>query len=159
MSIPHRLSPLFWTAIAVALSSATAWVVARSAMSDHHHSHAAASSADGGETFHDWLHAQLEITPEQETRLAPIEIAYADQRKELLQRIQLAGQDLSTALARTPVGSDALNEALAAIHDAQGELQRVTIEHFLKMKEHLSPEQSQQLLQWTRESITHHDGH
>lgn len=159
MSMPHRLRPLFWTAIAVALSAATAWVVARSAMPDHHHSHAPASSPDAGETFHDWLHTQLEITPEQEAQLAPIEVAYAEQRKELLQRIQQAGQDLSTALASTPVGSDSLNEALAAIHDAQGELQRVTIEHFLKMKEHLSPEQSRRLLQWTRESITHHDGH
>jgi nickel and cobalt resistance protein CnrR len=159
MSMPHRLRPLFWTAIAVALSAATAWVVARSAMPDHHHSHAPASSPDAGETFHDWLHARLEITPEQEARLAAIEVAYADQRKELLQRIQQAGQDLSAALARTPVGGEALNEALATIHDAQGELQRVTIEHFLKMREHLSPEQSQRLLQWTRESITLHDGH
>jgi len=82
MSMPHRLRPLFWTAIAVALSAATAWVVARSAMPDHHHSHAPASSPDAGETFHDWLHARLEITPEQEARLAAIEVAYADQRKE-----------------------------------------------------------------------------
>jgi Spy/CpxP family protein refolding chaperone len=154
----HRLRPLLWTVIAVALSAATAWVVARAAMSGHHHSHAQAPP-DGGETFHDWLHSQLEITPEQEARLAPIEIAYAGQRKEILHRIQLAGQDLSAALNQNPVGGSAITGALAAIHDAQGELQRVTIEHFLKMKEHLSPDQSQRLLQWTRESITHHDGH
>ncbi len=153
----HRLRPLLWTIAAIALSAVTAFFVARSAMSDHGHSHDHGTGHERG-TFHDWLHSQLEITPEQEARLAPIEEAYAGQRDEILNRIQLAGQDLSAALNQTPVGSPAITDALAAIHEAQGELQRVTIEHFLKMKEHLSPEQSQRLLQWTRESITHHDG-
>ena len=149
----HRLRPLLWTIAAIALSAVTAFLVAPAAMSDHDHG----TEHEGG-TFHDWLHSQLEITPEQEVRLAPIEEAYASQREEILNRIHLAGQDLSAALNQTPVGSPAITDALSAIHDAQGELQRVTIEHFLKMKEHLSPEQSQRLLQWTRESITHHDG-
>jgi nickel and cobalt resistance protein CnrR len=154
----HRLRPLLWTIAAIALSAATAFLVARVAMSDHDHSHDQATEQQGG-TFHDWLHSQLEITPEQERRLAPIEEAYAGQREEILSRIHLAGQDLSAALSESSVGSPAINDALAAIHDAQGELQRTTIEHFLKMKEHLSPEQSRHLLQWTRESITHHDDH
>ncbi len=152
----HRLGPLLWTITAVLLSAATAFFVARTSLPGHSHDH---RTENTGGTFHDWLHSQLEITPEQEERLAPIETVYADQRKAILQRIQQAGENLAAALESEPAGGPVIDDALTAIHDAQGELQRVTIEHFLMMKEHLSPEQSQRLLQWTRESITHHDEH
>lgn len=150
----HRLGPFLWTIAAVTLSAVTAFLVAKASVAMHSHDHSTEST---GGTFHEWLHSQLDITREQEIRLAPIETVYADQRKEILTRIQKAGENLATALETEPTGSAAIHDALAKIHDAQGELQRVTIEHFLKMKEHLSPEQSQLLLQWTRESITHHD--
>lgn len=152
----HRLGPLLWTITAVTLSAVTAFLVAKASVSRHSHNHRTEST---GGTFHDWLHSQLDITPEQEVRLAPIETIYADQRNAILPRIQQAGENLATALESEPAGSAAIHDALTEIHEAQGELQRVTIEHFLTMKEHLSPEQSQLLLQWTRESITHHDDH
>ncbi|MBP6784189.1 MAG: periplasmic heavy metal sensor [Verrucomicrobiales bacterium] len=150
----HRLKPVCWTVAAIALSALTSFLVARAAGRTTSHSHSAATGNEGG-TFHDWLHSQLKITAEQESLLAPIEADYGGRRTALLRRIQNGGQGLSAALGENPVEPTGIEAALTEIHSAQGELQRLTIEHFLKMKEHLSPDQSDRLLQWTRESITH----
>ena len=154
----HRLKPLCWTVAAIALSALTSFLVARAAGRTTSHSHGTATGDEGG-TFHDWLHSQLKITAEQESLLAPIEGDYGSKRTVLLHRIQLAGKNLAAALGGNPEESGAVEVALTEIHSAQGELQRLTIEHFLKMREHLSPDQSDRLLQWTRESITHDGNH
>ena len=148
--------PFFWTASAVALAGLTAYVVAR--QTAHHHDghvHEASPHDSSGDAFHEWLHEQLEITPEQEETLAPIERSYADSRAELLGRIGESGHRLAAALEHAPVDRAAVDAALGEIHEAQGRLQELTIGHFLEMKEALSPEQAAKLLQWTRESITH----
>lgn len=147
--------PFFWTAAAVVLAGVTAYVVARQTAhhhDDHVHAHPREAS---GDAFHEWLHSQLEITPEQEKQLAPIEQSYAQKRGALLARIESAGHDLAAVLEKVPVDRPAVDAALGNIHEAQGELQQVTIGHFLEMKEALSPEQAAKLLRWTRESITH----
>lgn len=154
----HRLKPVCWTIAAIGLSALTAFIVARAAGRTASHSHVSATGHEGG-TFHDWLHSQLKITAEQESLLAPIEADYGSKRIALLQRIQTGGQNLAAALGGNPEEIGGVEVALTEIHSAQGELQRLTIEHFLKMKEHLSPDQSDRLLQWTRESITHDGNH
>ncbi len=151
------LRPFAWTVAAVALSALTAYVVARRTAGhrhDHHHSHDAPVGPEGG-TFHDWLHQQLEITPEQEQRLAPLEAAYAEKRAELLARIDTSTHRLADAIDASPTDRAGVDAALAEIQAAQGELQRLTIGHFLEKKEYLSPEQAEKLLRWTRESIAH----
>ncbi len=150
------LRPLAWTFVAVALSALTAFVVARwsGGHQPHRHAPAPASGAEGG-TFHDWLHEQLAISPEEEQRLEPIEADYAAKRAERLARIDAASARLAQALGGSKVDRAAIDAALAEIHTSQGELQSLTIAHFLEMKEHLTPDQAEKLLQWTRESIAH----
>lgn len=156
------LRSLAWPLAAVALSALTAFAVARRTTSGHahvhHHHHDSVVGAEGG-TFHDWLHEKLAITPEQEKRLAPLEAAYAQARLRLLARIDASGRLLADALSTSPTDGAAIDAALSEIHAAQSELQRLTIGHFLEMKEHLSPDQAEKLLQWTRESITHEHRH
>lgn len=147
--------PFFWTAVAVLLAALTAYVVARKT-AVHHEGHVHADPHDAsGDAFHEWLHSQLEITPEQESQLAPIERSYAEKRGTLLKEIEAAGHQLATALDLDPVDRPGVDTALGKIHEAQGKLQQVTIGHFLEMKEALSPGQAAKLLRWTRESITH----
>lgn len=137
------------------LAGLTAYVVARQTAhhhEDHAHDHPRDSS---GDAFHEWLHSQLEITVEQEKQLAPIEERYTTHRGMILDRIETAGHELAAVLEKAPVDRPAVDAALEKIHEAQGELQQVTIGHFLEMKEALSPEQAAKLLRWTRESITH----
>ncbi len=160
--------PAFWVLAAVGLSALTAAIIAalviRGFLTDfrpshgHHPAPAPAHGMEGG-TFHDWLHDQLRITPEQETSLALIEQSYAITRTSLLARIEAAGHQLADALGTTPVDQAAIDAALAEIQEAQGNLQKSTISHFLEMKEHLAPDQAGKLLQWTRESIAHEHGH
>lgn len=147
-----------WTLLAVFLSAATALLVVRvaSPSSDHHHGSTGGHDPHGpDDSFHAWLHEKLAITPEQESKLAPIEEAYERNRDLLANRISEGGRNLAEALGKAPVDRTAVDLALGDIHAAQGDLQRLTIGHFLEMKEHLSKEQAGQLLQWTRESITH----
>lgn len=147
--------PFFWTAAAVVLAGLTAYVVARQT-AHHHEGHAHDHPRDSsGDAFHEWLHSQLGITAEQEEQLAPIEQSYAEKRGAILDRIEAAGHELAVVLEKTPVNRPSVDAALEKIHEAQGELQQVTIGHFLEMKEALSPEQAAKLLRWTRESITH----
>lgn len=159
--------PVFWILAAVGLSAVTASLIAffviRGFLEDFSPSSGpprAAAPAHGteGGTFHDWLHRQLEITPEQDRNLAPIERAYADRRIELMRRVESAGHGLAEALGKAPVDQSAIDQALTEIQAAQGDLQKATIGHFLEMKDHLTPEQASKLLQWTRESIAHEHG-
>lgn len=152
---PHLIS---WTLLAVALSAVTAFLVVRFASPPavHHHGNAGGHDPHGpDDSFHAWLHERLAITPEQESKLAPIENAYERNRALIASRISEGGRNLAEALGKGPVDRTAVDLALGDIHAAQGDLQRLTIGHFLEMKEHLTEEQAGQLLQWTRESITH----
>lgn len=149
-------SPILWMTVTVAISALTAFVVARH-LAEPQTAHESGGEPHG-DAFHAWLHTQLKITAEQERQLGPIEKAYTDRRTELQRKIQASGQQLADALEDPETRRAELDAALADIRSAQGELQGLTIHHFLEMKEHLSPEQAAQLLQWTRESIVneHH---
>jgi Spy/CpxP family protein refolding chaperone len=159
--------PVFWILAAVGLSALTAalivMLVVRGSLEDfspghvHHHESDPADGNEGG-TFHDWLHEQLAITPEQEKNLAPIERSYGQSRAKLLARVESGGVRLAEVLGSSPVDQSEIDAALSEIQSAQGSLQTATIRHFLEMKDHLTPEQADKLLQWTRESIAHEHG-
>lgn len=159
--------PVFWILAAVGLSALTAAVIValviRGYLEDfgpaHVHQHRSEpQNGSEGDTFHDWLHEQLAITPEQEKKLAPIERSYGQGRAKLLARVESGSAQLAEALGKSPVDRSAIDQALSEIQSAQSDLQKATIVHFLEMKEHLDPEQADKLLQWTRESIAHEHG-
>jgi nickel and cobalt resistance protein CnrR len=145
---------VWWTLSVIAVSAVTSFLIANLAREPEPHTHTHSPDAATG-SFHEWLHAELKITPDQEKNLAAIETAFARQRTIQLERIRKAGQTLASALEKAQEDREEINLALQQIHSAQGELQKDTINHFLEMKEHLSPSQADLLLKWTRESITH----
>lgn len=147
-------SPILWIVAAVALSALTSYFVARYAATTSSPARTVEGSTQTTD-FHQWLHAELRISPEQEKALAPIESNFELRRMVLLERIRVAGQTLASTLEGNPDDAASIEESLREINGAQGELQQVMIAHFLDMKKHLSPSQATLLLQWTRESITH----
>ncbi len=147
-------SPLLWIVAAVVLSALTSYFVARFAAPQSFHPSTERGS-DAARDFHQWLHAELRISPEQEKALAPIESSFELRRIVLLERIRVAGRTLASTLEGNPDDAASIENSLREINSAQGELQQVMIAHFLDMKKHLSPSQATLLLQWTRESITH----
>jgi len=147
-----------WFLPAVALSAAVSWFVASRTVpdeGDRHGESAGASDLD----FHEWTHARLELTPEQEEKLGPIESDYDERRGELVARIESAGRSLAHAFGAGDEESETFRGALEEFQRAQGELQRLTLEHFFDMKRHLSPDQAEKLRKWIHDSIAHEHRH
>ncbi len=110
-------------------------------------------------SFHDWLHENLGITAEQEARLLPHEEAYETRRRAQRAVIEAAGEALAAAIRESDhAESPEIEAARKSLMEAQGELQRLTLEHFYAMKAHLSPEQGEKLLRWTHDSILDGNG-
>ena len=104
--------------------------------------------------FHTWMHEHLDITPEQHERLEPIEEAFEQQRVQLRNEIRAAGLEVAAAIAEANVNDAELKAALERLNKAQGELQRMTLNHFFAMKRYLRPAQAKKLLEWTHDSLT-----
>jgi Spy/CpxP family protein refolding chaperone len=136
-----------WSAATVLVAALSAWLVARNTLRS--------GRGPSEQEFHEWLHAHLEMTPAQHQTLEPFEERYESERARLRAEITAAGNRLADAI-RSPASDDAtVDEALRALHEAQGELQRATLRHFFLMRDHLDPDQAEKLLGWTRDSLLH----
>ncbi|MCW1884866.1 periplasmic heavy metal sensor [Luteolibacter flavescens] len=151
---------LAWSLATIALAGITAWLVTlavpRQAAHSHAHTHAHGeghAAHDAAADFHQWMHDNLGLTDEQHATLEPIEHAYEVEKQRLEEEIAAAGRDLATAVRTGKSAAPEIDAALHRLNDAQARLQRATLDHFFAMKEHLDPEQSGKLLQWTHDSI------
>ncbi len=147
-----RWQSIIWSLATIVLAAAISIFVAKKTTQrqpHHHHHHG------GHEDFHQWLHDNLKITPEQETILRPQEEAFESERQALQQKIKSAGKTLAGAIQSSAPDSPDVLKAHEALLAAQGELQRATLKHFFTMKSHLSEEQGQKLLDWTHDSLIH----
>ena len=147
----NRSRLLLWSLGTVIAAAVIAWLTVKLAAPAGHDGHSESS-------FHDWLHENLEITAEQETLLLPHEREFEEQRTQQRTVIEAAGAALAEAI-RSSGDAEApeVESARLQLIEAQGELQRITLDHFFAMKKHLSPEQGEKLLRWTRESIVDGD--
>ncbi|MEQ1705112.1 MAG: Spy/CpxP family protein refolding chaperone [Rickettsiales bacterium] len=110
------------------------------------------------ETTHDphqWLHEQLNLTAEQDTKLEPIEAKFANHKKELEAEIHQANRELATAINEDGNYSPRVKQSVDKIHSAMGELQKVTLEHLFEMHSVLTPEQRKKLNSLTTDALTH----
>lgn len=136
--------------ISCVLAGLTAWRVTDWTLHRHGESHA----HDHAETdLHAWMHEHLDITPEQHAKLEPIEAEFEQQRVQWRGEIRTAGQEVAAAIGQANVNDARLKTALERLNKAQGELQRLTLEHFFAMKRHLRPTQAKKLLEWTHDSL------
>jgi len=110
--------------------------------------------APGLVSAHIQIHQKLGLTPEQERRLEPIEQRFAQQKEELLRSIRQANGQLAKAIRDDKSNSSEITTAVAAIHAAQGELQKITLDHVFEMKAVLQPEQYQKLLDLTAQALS-----
>ena len=78
-------------------------------------------------------HEHLDITPEQHEKLEPIEAQFEQQRVQLRSEIRSAGLEVAAAIAEANVNDARLKSALERLNKAQGELQRITLDHFFAM--------------------------
>lgn len=102
---------------------------------------------------HDWIHKQLQLTPEQEEKLKPIEKKWAEQKKHLTELMRLTNMELAQNILEDKTYSTKVATAVEKIHAAQGELQKATLQHVFEMKKVLTSEQYQKLLNLTANAL------
>lgn len=111
------------------------------------------------QSFHQWLHENLNISAEQERRLLPIEVEFENERRELRQRIKNEALQMAEALREHGADSPEVVNSRRQLTEMQGLLQQATLDHFFAMKEHLDEAQREKLVQWTYESLIHGHDH
>jgi Spy/CpxP family protein refolding chaperone len=103
---------------------------------------------------HEWIHNQLGLAAQQEKALEPIEAQFERRRRELLDQIASANNELALVIREDQGYSPRVSAAIEKIHHAQGELQEATLEHVFAMRAMLTPEQYQKLLNLTAEALS-----
>jgi Spy/CpxP family protein refolding chaperone len=94
---------------------------------------------------HVWLHEQIGITAEQDQKLFEIEKNFAEKQGELREKIHVGNLELAAAMLEDKAFSERVAAAVERIHHAQGELQKLTIEHIFDMQTVLTPQQAEKL--------------
>lgn len=102
---------------------------------------------------HQWIHRELKLTASQDSTLHPIEQKYASRRAELAASIRAANAELARAIREDRADSPQVAAAVDKIHRAQGELQKVTLDHVFEMRQALTPEQYDKLLDLTATAL------
>jgi len=105
------------------------------------------------EEGHDWIHEKLGLTPEQEKKLEPIESRFAEEKRHHEELMRMANRELASTILEEKQDSEKVREAVDKIHHATGALQKTTINHLFEMKNVLSAEQYEQLLQMTAQGL------
>jgi Spy/CpxP family protein refolding chaperone len=147
-------SRLKWMAVSVIFSALFAGGTALFVTDWALHRHGEGHAHDHVETdFHAWMHEHLDITPEQHAILEPIEAEFEQQRTRLRNEIRTAGLEVAAAIGEANVNDARLKAALERLNKSQGELQRMTLEHFFAMKRYLRSAQAKKLLEWTHDSL------
>jgi Spy/CpxP family protein refolding chaperone len=106
---------------------------------------------------HDWIHTQLGLTPQQVAALETIEKPYHEKRQGFERGLAEGNRELAEAIRADGGDSDRVQAAIGKIHANMGELQMLTIGHVFQMKEILSPEQYQKLLNFTADALNNLD--
>ena len=107
---------------------------------------------------HEWIHKQLNLTPAEQKALEPVETKFAQRKRNLMGEIRSANKELAEAIKQDQADSPRVSAAVERIHHAQGELQEATLEHVFEMKEVLTPEQYQKLLNLTADELNEVNG-
>jgi len=106
---------------------------------------------------HDWVHAQLGLTPQQKADLDAIEKPYHEKRRGFEHELAQGNKDLAEAIRSDGKDSERVHAAIGKIHSNMGELQMLTISHVFEMKEVLTPEQYRKLLNFTADALDNLD--
>ncbi len=131
--------------IVAVLSFGACWLVGKSMFGHQEHTH----------DPHQWLHEQLGLTTEQDQQLIPIEKKFVSKKQKMESLIHEANHELATAINEDGNYSNRVKQAVDKIHMAQGELQKVTLEHLFEMHTVLNPKQRKKLNALTTDALTH----
>lgn len=105
-------------------------------------------------SLHEFVHEELKLNADQQTRLATLEQDFAVRRRAREAELRAANAELARAIQARHEYSPEVQAAVERFHDAMGELQKETILHVLAMRAILTPEQARQFDARISESLT-----
>ena len=131
MSFPTRL--IAGTVIVTALAAAVGgWVGIQYGLNETH--------TVGG--LDEVIHQNLNLSAEQERRIADLESRFAAQRQSLEDEMKVANRELADAILAEHTYGPRATHAIERFHGAMGTLQEETVKHILAMRAVLTPEQA-----------------
>ena len=92
-------------------------------------------------SLHDRLHATIDLSTEQSTKLDALEQTFQVQKTALENDMRLANRELADAMAQDKAYTPKVQAAIDHFHHAMGDLQKATIEHVFSMRAILTPAQ------------------
>ena len=93
--------------------------------------------------LHALLHGQLDLTPEQETKLERIEADFAGRRQALELEMRAANVRLAQAIEAEHGYGPRVTEAIDETQEVMGTLQKETLQHLFAMRGVLNPDQAE----------------
>lgn len=136
---------LVFTVVLSALAAGLgAWGGARYVVGHMHHA----------EPLHQVVHDKLQLSAQQEARIAGLERDYALRRKSLEAEMRAANADLARAIDQSHTYGPDVQHAIDRFHMAMGDLQKQSILHVLAMRQVLTPKQATVFDQTVAKALT-----
>jgi Spy/CpxP family protein refolding chaperone len=110
------------------------------------------------QTLHDFVHDELDLDAEQNSRLEQLETRFAVERKELDLSLRAANVRLAAAMDEEHDYGPKVAAAIDDVHARMGDLQKVTVRHVFAMRALLDPEQQKRFDHQVALSLTGEPG-
>ena len=92
-------------------------------------------------SLHQFVHEELVLTEDQNSRLETLEARFAVERAALESSLRAANARLAQAMDAEHEYGPEVSAAIDDVHGQMGELQKATVQHVFDMREILEPEQ------------------
>lgn len=111
------------------------------------------SHEDNG-SLHQFVHEELVLTEDQNSRLETLEARFAVERAALESSLRAANARLAQAMDAEHEYGPEVSAAIDDVHGQMGELQKATVQHVFDMREILEPEQQRLFDRKVSEALT-----
>jgi hypothetical protein len=104
--------------------------------------------------MHEFVHRELNLSSQQEARLADLEDAFAVERRRLESNLKAANARLAAAMGEEHEYGPKVGAAVDDVHARMGDLQKATIRHAFHMRELLDSRQRRAFDRQVRTALT-----
>jgi Spy/CpxP family protein refolding chaperone len=104
--------------------------------------------------LHELVHEKLDLSSEQQARIAGIEREHEAKRQALEAEMRAANAELARAFQQKHAYTPEVQAAIDRFHHAMGELQKETMVHTLSMRAVLTPAQAAEFDETVVQSLT-----
>ena len=105
-------------------------------------------------SLHQFVHEELVLTEDQNSRLETLEARFAVERAALESSLRAANARLAQAMDAEHEYGPEVSAAIDDVHGQMGELQKATVQHVFDMREILEPKQQRLFDRKVSEALT-----